>query len=444
MPGLTPIARSGAETAALPAGAARAFFLYLLAYAGAFVSFIPFFGILLPLKATAIAPDAPLRLLSIVTVAGVIASSLANILFGLLSDRMRRRTGTRRPWIAGGAAAIALAYGAVSLADDPGGLVAAVVALQIAINMMFSPLVAVMADEVPDRWKGRAAALIGVAHPLASLLGALLLIPALAQEARQLSIVAGLVVVAILPFCWGFRERGLGESRVDAARRKDLHVRDLALAWISRLFVQIAATTVTTYVFLHFSRLSQRFADASPGTAGQRIAIIMALGTIAAIPVALVAGWCSDRLGRRKPLLIAAAAGMTAGLLGVAAPASWWWAGAAHILFACSYCTFLGLHSAYAMEVISPGHRGRDLGFLNLTNTLPAAVAPGVILTVNATDLAPLFVAIAVLTGAAGAALAGLGCEPRRAPASGDQPGVFRFLRPTATMITMKAARRRR
>ena len=438
MPGLTRISAPGEGAAALPGAAVTSFLLYLLAYAGAFISFIPFFGILLPLKAEAIAPDGALRLLSIVTVGGVIASSLANILFGMLSDWTRRRTGTRRPWIAAGALAVAIAYAAVGLAGNAGQLVAAVVALQVAINMMFAPLVAVMADEVPDVWKGRVAALVGVAHPLASLLGALLLVPALADETRQLLVVAGLVVITILSFCWRFREQGMGEGGV---RRPALHVRDLTLAWISRLLVQIAATTVTTYVFIHFSRLSAVFADAAPGTARQRIAVIMALGTIAAIPVALAAGWGSDRLGQRKPLLLVAAAGMTAGLLGVSAPASWWWAGTAHILFACSYCSFLGLDAAYAMEVISPDHRGRDLGLLNLTNTLPAAVAPGVILTVNATDLTPLFLSLAALTGAAGLIVAGLGREPS---AAGSQSGALRFLRPTATMMTMKAARRRR
>jgi hypothetical protein len=38
---------------------------------------------------------------------------------------------------------------------------------------------------------------------------------------------------------------------------------------------------------------------------------------------------------------------------------------------------FLALQSALAMQLLpSAAHRGRDLGLLNLTNTLPAMIAP--------------------------------------------------------------------
>ncbi len=47
-------------------------------------------------------------------------------------------------------------------------------------------------------------------------------------------------------------------------------------------------------------------------------------------------------------------------------------------MFSCSTAIFLSLNNAYAMQLLpSPARRGRDMGVLNLTNTLPAFVAPG-------------------------------------------------------------------
>ncbi|QPQ54357.1 MFS transporter [Allosphingosinicella flava] len=373
------------------------FLLYLAAYVGAFVSFIPFFSILLPLKVQAIAPETTLRLLSLVTIAGVFAASVSNILFGMLSDRTYRSTGSRRSWIAGGCIGVALAYGGMRLASTPAALVAAVIFLQCMINMMFAPLVAVIADEVPDRWKGRTAAALSIAHPLASLSGAILLLAPRAGESAQLMILSAVTLAAILPFCLRYREGGRGSEAPpgDAARTLGM-----PLAWASRLLVQAAAASVATYVFIHFSTATLAGHSAA-GMVHQKIAAIMAMGTIVAVPAAFLAGSASDRLGQRKPFLVLAGLGMSAGLFGVAFPISWWWAGGAYTLFMTSYCIFVGVHSAYTLSILSRFHRGRDLGVLNLTNTLPSLVAPGVILTMQSTSLSAIFMFVAGATSVA-------------------------------------------
>ena len=46
-------------------------------------------------------------------------------------------------------------------------------------------------------------------------------------------------------------------------------------------------------------------------------------------------------------------------------------------LFSVGSAVFLALHSAFATQLLpNPHHRGRDLGVLNLTNTLPALLGP--------------------------------------------------------------------
>jgi MFS family permease len=50
---------------------------------------------------------------------------------------------------------------------------------------------------------------------------------------------------------------------------------------------------------------------------------------------------------------------------------------AGYALFSCATAIFLSLHNAYAMQLLpSPARRGRDMGLMNLTNTLPAFISP--------------------------------------------------------------------
>ena len=46
-------------------------------------------------------------------------------------------------------------------------------------------------------------------------------------------------------------------------------------------------------------------------------------------------------------------------------------------LYAIGSGVFLPLHAAFSMQLLpDPRHRGRDLGLLNLTNTLPSLLGP--------------------------------------------------------------------
>ncbi|HEU4820231.1 MAG TPA: MFS transporter, partial [Qipengyuania sp.] len=50
---------------------------------------------------------------------------------------------------------------------------------------------------------------------------------------------------------------------------------------------------------------------------------------------------------------------------------------AGYCLFTLSTGVFLSLHSAQVLRVLpKPSRRGRDLGFFNLTNTVPSLVMP--------------------------------------------------------------------
>jgi MFS family permease len=129
---------------------------YALANAGGVLAYLPFLTLLLPLKVEALVGPARVAVLSVILIGGAVAASIGNILVGMVIDRSYARGGGRRGWIVLGAAALTVSYALVLAARSPVMLFAAVVVFQLALNVMLSPIGAVMVDEVPDGQKGLA------------------------------------------------------------------------------------------------------------------------------------------------------------------------------------------------------------------------------------------------------------------------------------------------
>jgi MFS family permease len=350
--------------------------LYALAYSGMFVSFMPFVMVLLPLKAAMAGGDHAVQLLSAGALGGAAVASVANILFGALSDRTRRLRGTRRPWITVGLGVLCASYGLLLVSADPVSLLLAVTAIQIGINMMFAPIAAVMADEIPDEQKGMVAGLIGIAHPIGAMSAVLVTLPGLGGDAVRYALLCLLFVVLIAPFLL-FAQEGAALPPPPPAPQRELRRFDFILAWTSRILFQVAGNGLSTYGFFYFLAVLDREDISKTSVEANPIVATMTGSTIVAVLLTILAGKLSDRILRRKPFLAAGAVGMATGLAVMAFAKSWVVAAVGHALALSGLSVFLAIHSAIAMQLLpDPEHRGRDLGVLNLTNTLPAMVAP--------------------------------------------------------------------
>jgi magnesium-transporting ATPase (P-type) len=276
---------------------------------------------------------------------------------------------------------------------------------QISLNMLFGPLLAVMADEVPNERKGTVAGLMGTAHPFASLSGIVFTLPEIGNEARQFALIGLATTIMILPFLiWG-RESGAGMAAREQAERPRLAQRDLILAWSARFLVQAAGTAAVTYLFYYFQGILRGDGVTQLGDQTGRIARTIAIGTFLSAPLTLAAGYVSDRIQSRKPLLGTFAVLMVGGLLGMATARDWVPAQFSYLLFIVAYSGFLMLLAAFTMQILpSPERHGRDLGIINLTNTIPAMLAPALALPMFATDMnfTALLLVVALLTAAGG------------------------------------------
>lgn len=360
--------------------------MFALAHVGAFVACLPLLAILVPLKAAEIDPVGAAALLSRTVLAGAIAASLVNIAAGALSDRTRSRFGRRRPWIFGGALGTVAAYFAIWRASSAAELFAAIILFQVAFNLFLPALVALLPDEVPDRSKGRMASLLALGPPLGLGAGSLLAgAEALTETARYVAL-SGLFIVLITPLLMLWREALSAEpagrnSATAATPASAVSKRNFMRVWTSRLFTQIGIATCQGFILLFVAHaMSQNggFPDMPPESA---VSALFMLSTSVSIIAALIVGAASDRLGGRK--LFVAASGMLicAGMTVIALLPIW-----TAVLFGMAvYGVGVGLYSsaevALAAELL-PSRRdsARDLAVLNLGNTFPQAVAPGLAL----------------------------------------------------------------
>lgn len=349
----------------------RFILLVALANAGGVIGFLPLLTLLLPVKVAEIAGADRIAVFTTTVIAGALAASASNILFGWLSDRSVARGGGRRKWIALGLAGLAASFAAVAFATTPMQIILAVVLFQTAVNAMLAPMFAVMADEVPDAQKGLAGGLIALGAPLASAVAALMVSAGINGEPARLGFVLAAVLLCIFPLL--FVPSRIAPANVAPAEALPLG-RDLAVAWTSRLLMQIASSVLWLYLVYYFASIDPDTpASKSVGPLGQ----LMTVAYLIPLPVAVIAGRWSDRIGRRKPFLIGFTALAALGLIGLAFARDWNMAAAAFTLYALGSAAFLSLHSGFSMQLLpDPRHRGRDLGLINLTNTLPAFLGP--------------------------------------------------------------------
>lgn len=387
------------------AGGAKAELAYALAFLGAHLSFMPLFTLLLPRRVEAIDPASPVQSLSLLLLVGGVTASLAHIAAGRWSDRWLVARGNRRALIGIGLALLLMALLALAVATSMTMLMATIIAFQVTLNLMFAPLGALLADHVPDARKGRVAGWLNASLPLSNA-GTFLAAALFPRDGTGgFLVVIALVAITILPLVafWPFG-RVIDHASESAPQQLAQQARrDFVRIWLARLAIQIGAAFIISYFYLY---LGSRFGSAA---ASDRMARLAMLATIAAFVSAIAAGHWTDARQRRRPPMIVAAAGTVLGLALLATDPGWPLLIAGYIAFHAGLTAFLSVDYAMVSQLIGPSERrGELLGYMNLTNTLPAIIVPA--LGLAAGDQAtlvpwPLLFALAALLSLAAALL---------------------------------------
>ena len=402
-----PPSRSAPVVAAIAARPRPPAFLivFALANAGGVIAYLPLLTLLLPLKIELLSGGERIGVFTACVTAGAIAASLANIAFGWWSDRTLRHGGGRRRWIAGGLVATAVSYAGVALAATPLAIVGAVVVFQLAVNAVLAPLMAIMSEEIPDAQKGIAGGLLSLGTPAAAAVSAMLVGQAMLPAAARFALVPAVAACCLLPLLIG--RPAPADAPLATVSPGTPPRRDLVIAGLSRLLVQVAGVVTQAYLLYYFESILtvDQHAALPP-----RIGHLLTLAFILPLPIALALGRLSDLTRRRKPFLLLSAIVAAGGLAGMSVAHDWPTAAAAFTVYAVGSSVFAALHAAFAMQLL-PGrdHRGRDLGVLNLANTLPSLLGPPLTwMLATPHDFSAVMLLLAALTMCGGIGMLGV------------------------------------
>ncbi len=381
----------------------RFLYLYALAVSGGSVAYVPFLTILLPNQVALLHTKGALELLAHTAFAGAIAASMANILFGWASDK----TKSRRPWIASGLFLSSVLLPLMPLANTATMLVLMITCWQVGLNMMLAPLAAWAGDTVPDGQKGFLGGLLAFAPALGALSGVLITFPGVADDDARLVIISVLVVFMVSPALVLGGPKSMPQL-MTAAPQPDAgyerpgynHIAVVQM-WVARLLVQIAEASLLAFLLLWFRSIDPAFADNDAAT-------IFATMLCVAVILALIIGRWSDNRNRPIQPLTACAVVASLGLIIMAFSGSLLQGVGGYVIFGLASTVFLSLHSSRTLGVLrTPANRGRDLGYFNLTNTVPSIIMPWITLAmVPAYGFNMLFLLLAALSCCAAILLA--------------------------------------
>lgn len=333
--------------------------------------------------------------LSLVTSVGVLLSMVLQPIIGTLSDRTRSRWGRRAPYVAAGAIAGAAAMCFMPFASNIAVLVIFWSIVQVAGNLAQGPLIASVADRVPQERLGSVSAIGGLVTYGAAIVGAVVagvLFNAVGLASYYPFAVA--LVVLVIPFLLVGRDYSSASLKFARLRLGSLFAsfiaalrdHDYRWAWASKVLLWAGLGISGAY---NIYMLQSYIRPSLPTAQAAQIAPLL---QIAALPGTLIAmaivGRLSDRLRRRKPFVIAAAAVVAAGFL---VPWAWPSLPAMFIQAALSGLglgAFLVVDQALFIDLLpDPAAAGRDLGMSGLGQNLGQAAGPlvaGLIVTLSA------------------------------------------------------------
>ena len=175
---------------------------------------------------------------------------------------------------------------------------------------------------------------------------------------------------------------------------------DLGWAWMARFAFNLAYAVGTLYLLYYLGDIVHRPDPASD------VVIMTAVNVGAMVVFMIPAGILSDRLGRRKIFVIVAGLILASGMVMLAASPGWGGALIAAAVIGAGFGIYTSAEFALITQVLpSDADRGRDLGVLNVANSLPQVLAPAVAGLVVSYAGYPVLYALAAVAALGGAIL---------------------------------------
>ncbi|WP_447949565.1 MFS transporter [Microbacterium aurum] len=331
--------------------------------------------------------------LSLVTSVGVFVTMLIQPIIGTLSDRTRSKRGRRAPWIAGGAIAGGALVCIMPLAPTVAVLVVLWTLAQLVLNIAQGPIATTMADRVPKEKIGLTSmisGILGYGGAIAGMILAGVLFNIIGLGAYvPFGVLLVLTVLMFVVLAPDKSSTDLVKPRLKISTLlfsfvAALRDRDYRWAWIAKVILYTGYALSTVYsVYMLQSYIH-------PALNAAEAATMAPLLSFAGIPAAIigmaVSGRWSDKIGRRKPFVIAASIIMAVSYL-----VPFFWASLPALFIQAAvmglgFGMFIVIDGALFVEVLpDKAAAGRDLGLSQLGTNLGQALGPmiaGIVVTI--------------------------------------------------------------
>ena len=379
--------------------------LYTLAYMGTCLVLIAPITVTLALKVNSLvgterAPDS----LALVVGVGALMAMVGTPFFGRLSDRTSSRWGMRRPWMVTGLVAGSAGVLVVAVAPNIPVVLLGWCVAQLFLNALLAAQLAVLPDQVPPVQRGLVAGVLGICVPVAAV-GATFLVKLF--TGNQLAMF--LMPCAVGGFFVVVFAATLDDRRLARADRPAWSVRefartfyvnprrnpDFAWAFASRFLLVLAYAFLTTYQVYY---LLEHLGSAEDDVPQQVFLATLAQSSVV-VAASLISGRLSDRVGRRKIFVLAAAAVYSVAMLVVAAASDFDGFLLGVALSGLGFGVYFAIDLALVADVLpDKDSAAKDLGVFNFAGAVPFTVAPALapaILAVGGGSYALLFVVAA-------------------------------------------------
>lgn len=312
-------------------------------------------------------------------IAGV-AAFITFPLTGLLSDRTTSRFGRRRPWIAGGAVIFAIGLILLGLQENLIGIGVFWTVSIIGFCVLTAALTATISDQVPVGQRGFVSGWISAPQAIGTILGLVLVTSLALGQILGYTLVAGLLVLLIVPFCVWMPDTVLTKearaSRIRGSLLDELWISprqfpDFGWTLLGRVLVNVGNALGTT-LLLYFLMFGLNDSNAEDD-----LILLTLIYMLFVVISSIGAGWLSDRLGRRRIFVFVSSTLQAIAALLLAFVPDLNVTMVAAALLGAGYGCFLSVDQALATQVLpDPATRGKDLGIMNIATAVPQAIAP--------------------------------------------------------------------
>ena len=350
-----------------------------------FATYSGLISLLLPNQVLAIDEANKVSNLAIVTTVSFVFTLFAQPIVGALSDRTRSRLGRRAPWMILGAAVAAVFLVGLGSLSSIVWITVFWVVIQVALNALQGPLTAIVPDRFPRERRGVASAMVGIGTMVGGAGGVIVASMLAANLGLGYSVFGAAVLVVTLGFVLLNRDSSSKDATIAPWSWKAflsgfwINPRrhpDFAWAFAARFLFILGYFVVVAfqlYILTDYLRLPVAEANAT-------MVPLSLAGMVTTLVAITIAGWWSDRVGRRKVFIYAATAFMVVGLAFPLVMPNLTGMFIMALVNGFGFGLYMACDTALMTEVLPGGGAaaGKDLGILNVATNIPQAMSPAI------------------------------------------------------------------